>query len=110
MMNSSQLLISSVGAAAASPGIYQSQWSSQVTAPSPQINLGAVLACVLSFLAAAVSSAGGVGGGSLYVPILSVVAGLGLKTAAAFSTFMVTGARSPTCSTPSSSAAAGGGR
>jgi hypothetical protein len=91
MMNSSKLLISSVGAAAASPGIYQSQWSSQVTAPSPQINLGAVLACVLSFLAAAVSSAGGVGGGSLYVPILSVVAGLGPKTAAAFSTFMVTG-------------------
>ena len=94
MMNSSQILISSVGAAAAaSPAIYQqSQWSSHLTAPpSPQANLGgAVLACVLSFLAAAVSSAGGVGGGSLYVPILSVVAGLVLKTAVAFSTFMVT--------------------
>ncbi|RLN34595.1 hypothetical protein C2845_PM03G26590 [Panicum miliaceum] len=93
MMNSSQLLISSsVGAAAASgPAINQSQWSSHLTAPSSQSTLGTVLACVLSFLAAAVSSAGGVGGGSLYFPILSVVAGLGLKTAAAFSTFMVTG-------------------
>jgi len=98
MMNSSQILISSVGAAAAaavaSPAIYQqSQWSSHLTAPpSPQANLGgAVLACVLSFLAAAVSSAGGVGGGSLYVPILTVAAGLGLKTAVAVSTFMVTG-------------------
>ena len=90
MMNSSQILISSAGAAAASPAIYQSQWSSHLTAPSSQINLGTVLACVLSFLAAAVSSAGGVGGGSLYVPILSVVAGLVLKTAVAFSTFMVT--------------------
>ncbi|TKW31629.1 hypothetical protein SEVIR_2G118200v4 [Setaria viridis] len=83
-MNSSQLLISSAGAA--NSAIYQSQWSLP-----QQRNLGTVLACTLSFLAAAMSSAGGVGGGSLYVPILSIVAGLGLKTATAFSTFMVTG-------------------
>jgi uncharacterized membrane protein YfcA len=56
-----------------------------------QINPRTVLACVLSFLAATISSAGGVGGGSLYVPILSIVAGLSLKTSTAFSTFMVTG-------------------
>jgi hypothetical protein len=56
-----------------------------------QSNLGTILACILSFLAAAVSSAGGVGGGSLYVPILNIVAGLSLKTATALSTFMVTG-------------------
>ncbi|XP_037461926.1 sulfite exporter TauE/SafE family protein 5-like [Triticum dicoccoides] len=37
------------------------------------------------------SSAAGVGGGSLYVPILNIVAGLSLKTSVAFSTFMVTG-------------------
>lgn len=55
------------------------------------MDLGTVLACILSFLAAAFSSAGGVGGGSLYVPILNIVAGLSLKTATAFSTFMVTG-------------------
>ncbi|KAF8655149.1 hypothetical protein HU200_061286 [Digitaria exilis] len=92
-MNSTQLLVSS--AAAASPAISQSQWSSHqlmVMASSSQSNLGgSVLACTLSFLAAAISSAGGVGGGSLYVPILTVVAGIGLKTATAFSTFMVTG-------------------
>ena len=56
-----------------------------------QSNLRTVLACVLSFLAATISSAGGVGGGSLYVPILNIVAGLSVKTSTAFSTFMVTG-------------------
>jgi len=58
---------------------------------SLQSNLGTILACILSFLAAAVSNAGGVGGGSLYVPILNIVLGLSLKTAAKRSTFMVTG-------------------
>ncbi|OEL24538.1 hypothetical protein BAE44_0014443 [Dichanthelium oligosanthes] len=87
-MNSSQLLIS---AGAANRAIYQSQWSSQQIGSSVQSNLGTVLACILSFLAAAISSAGGVGGGSLYVPILSIVSRLSLKTATAFSTFMVTG-------------------
>ncbi|CAO2177964.1 unnamed protein product [Urochloa humidicola] len=50
-----------------------------------------VAAWVLSFLAASVSSAGGVGGGSLFLPILNLVAGLSLKRATAFSSFMVTG-------------------
>ncbi|KAG8055149.1 hypothetical protein GUJ93_ZPchr0001g30402 [Zizania palustris] len=54
-------------------------------------SLANVLAGIISFLAAAISSAGGVGGGSLYVPILNIVAGLSLKTATAFSMFMVTG-------------------
>ena len=54
-----------------------------------QSNLRTVLACVLSFLAATISSAGG--GGSLYVPILNIVAGLSVKTSTAFSTLMVTG-------------------
>ncbi|KAL6853856.1 hypothetical protein ACP4OV_019885 [Aristida adscensionis] len=58
---------------------------------SLQSGVGDVLACALSFLAAAIASAGGVGGGSLYVPILSIVGGLGLKTATVISRFMVTG-------------------
>ncbi|KAJ0983305.1 hypothetical protein J5N97_011560 [Dioscorea zingiberensis] len=48
-------------------------------------------AWILSFLAASISSAGGVGGGSLFLPILNLVLGLELKTAATFSAFMVTG-------------------
>lgn len=42
-------------------------------------------------MAASLSSAGGVGGGGLFIPILSIVAGLDLKTASSFSAFMVTG-------------------
>ncbi|XP_062207100.1 sulfite exporter TauE/SafE family protein 5-like isoform X3 [Phragmites australis] len=60
--------------------------------PSSHRRGGTVLAWVLSFLAASVSSAGGVGGGSLFLPILNLVAGLSLKHATAFSSFMVTGA------------------
>ncbi|KZV37708.1 hypothetical protein F511_32609 [Dorcoceras hygrometricum] len=50
-----------------------------------------LLAGLLSFLASAISSAGGIGGGGLYMPILTIVACLDLKTASAFSAFMVTG-------------------
>ncbi|KAG4971587.1 hypothetical protein JHK82_037254 [Glycine max] len=50
-----------------------------------------VLAGVLCFIASAISSAGGIGGGGLFVPILSIVAGLDLKTASSLSAFMVTG-------------------
>lgn len=50
-----------------------------------------VIAGVLCFIAASVSSAGGIGGGGLYIPILTIVASLDLKTASSFSAFMVTG-------------------
>ncbi|VFQ81697.1 unnamed protein product [Cuscuta campestris] len=50
-----------------------------------------VVAGILSFIAATISSAGGIGGGGLYIPILTIVAGLDLKTASGFSAFMVTG-------------------
>ncbi|KAG6386915.1 hypothetical protein SASPL_152095 [Salvia splendens] len=50
-----------------------------------------LLAATLSFLAAAVSSAGGIGGGGLFIPILTIAAGLDLKTASSFSAFMVSG-------------------
>uniref|UniRef100_A0A803NYZ7 Sulfite exporter TauE/SafE family protein n=1 Tax=Cannabis sativa TaxID=3483 RepID=A0A803NYZ7_CANSA len=58
-----------------------------------QLKLSApvVLAGVLCFLAASISSAGGVGGGGLFIPILTITAGLDLKTASSFSAFMVTG-------------------
>uniref|UniRef100_A0A0E0JPN4 Sulfite exporter TauE/SafE family protein n=1 Tax=Oryza punctata TaxID=4537 RepID=A0A0E0JPN4_ORYPU len=55
------------------------------------LGLNTVAAWLLSFLAASVSSAGGVGGGSLFLPILNLVAGLSLKRATAYSSFMVTG-------------------
>ena len=50
-----------------------------------------VLAGVLCFIASALSSAGGIGGGGLFIPILSIVAGLDMKTASSLSAFMVTG-------------------
>lgn len=56
-----------------------------------ELNLPLILAGVLSFVAASVSSAGGIGGGGLFLPILTIVAGLDLKTASTFSAFMVTG-------------------
>ena len=53
--------------------------------------LTTLTAGLLCFIAASLSSAGGVGGGSLYLPIFNLVAGLDLKTASSFSAFMVTG-------------------
>ncbi|KAL0407290.1 UNVERIFIED_CONTAM: Sulfite exporter TauE/SafE family protein 2 [Sesamum latifolium] len=50
-----------------------------------------LLAGILSFIAAAISSAGGIGGGGLFIPILTIVAGLDLKLASSYSAFMVTG-------------------
>ncbi|EOY28541.1 Sulfite exporter TauE/SafE family protein, putative [Theobroma cacao] len=50
-----------------------------------------VLSGVFCFIASSISSAGGVGGGGLYIPILTIVAGLDLKTASTFSAFMVAG-------------------
>jgi Sulfite exporter TauE/SafE len=61
------------------------QLSSQNTNP----NLNTVIAWILCFIAAAVSTACGVGGGSLFLPILTVVAGLSLKSATAFNSFIV---------------------
>lgn len=45
----------------------------------------------MCFIAASISSAGGIGGGGLFIPILSIVAGFDLKTASSLSAFMVTG-------------------
>lgn len=50
-----------------------------------------LVAGVLCFVAAAISCAGGIDGGGLFIPILTIVAGLDLKTASSFSAFMVTG-------------------
>ncbi|KAF8391466.1 hypothetical protein HHK36_023771 [Tetracentron sinense] len=71
-----------------------SQWRKQMI-ESQEIKLSleihTIMAGVLCFVAASISSAGGVGGGGLFVPILNIVAGLDLKTASSFSAFMVTG-------------------
>ncbi|KAF7119981.1 hypothetical protein RHSIM_Rhsim13G0162100 [Rhododendron simsii] len=56
-----------------------------------KLTVPAVIAGVLCFVAAAISCAGGIGGGGLFIPILTIVAGLDLKTASSFSAFMVTG-------------------
>uniref|UniRef100_M4DAK6 Sulfite exporter TauE/SafE family protein n=1 Tax=Brassica campestris TaxID=3711 RepID=M4DAK6_BRACM len=50
-----------------------------------------IVAGVLCFMAALISSAGGIGGGGLFIPIMTIVAGFDLKTASSFSAFMVTG-------------------
>ncbi|CAN8245144.1 unnamed protein product [Cochlearia groenlandica] len=59
--------------------------------PNIELSTSTIIAAALSFLAASISSAGGIGGGGLYVPIMTIVAGLDLKTASSFSAFMVTG-------------------
>ncbi|KAE8728552.1 hypothetical protein F3Y22_tig00004205pilonHSYRG00013 [Hibiscus syriacus] len=56
-----------------------------------KLSTSSVVAGVLSFVAASISSAGGVGGGGLFIPILTIVGSLDLKTATSFSAFMVTG-------------------
>ncbi|MBA0724091.1 hypothetical protein Golax_020799, partial [Gossypium laxum] len=50
-----------------------------------------ILAAICCFIASCISSAGGIGGGGLFIPILTIVAGLDLKIASSFSAFMVTG-------------------
>ncbi|KAJ8531580.1 hypothetical protein K7X08_027014 [Anisodus acutangulus] len=69
------------------------QQQKQLTDSNNNLNIGAptVLAGIFCFIAAFISSAGGIGGGGLYVPILTIVAGVDLKTASSFSAFMVTG-------------------
>ncbi|KAM7525191.1 hypothetical protein LguiA_015093 [Lonicera macranthoides] len=54
---------------------------------TPQIAISAFLC----FIAASISSAGGIGGGGLFIPILTIVANFDLKAASSFSAFMVTG-------------------
>ncbi|KAK1304899.1 hypothetical protein QJS10_CPB11g01158 [Acorus calamus] len=67
----------------------ETQMSSQHS--DTTFGLHTVLAGVLCFVASSISSAGGVGGGALFLPILNLVAGLDLKKATTFSAFMVTG-------------------
>ncbi|KAM0952330.1 putative transmembrane protein TauE [Dioscorea sansibarensis] len=55
------------------------------------IDIRTIIAWILCLLAASISSAGGLGGGSLFLPTLNLVAGLQIRTAASFSALMVTG-------------------
>ncbi|XP_078433396.1 sulfite exporter TauE/SafE family protein 5-like [Wolffia australiana] len=67
------------------------QWRTQLRKESPEEGPHLAAAAALCFIAAAVSSAGGVGGGSLFLPILNLFAGIDLKRASKFSAFMVAG-------------------
>ncbi|XP_078149095.1 sulfite exporter TauE/SafE family protein 5-like [Carex rostrata] len=67
-----------------------SQWRShQLLLQNNNHNFNTIIAWILSFIASSVSSACGVGGGSLFLPILTLVAGFSLKSATAVSSFMV---------------------
>ncbi|CAA0308113.1 unnamed protein product [Arabidopsis thaliana] len=66
-------------------------FSTKFNQPRIELTTSTIIAGLLSFLASSISSAGGIGGGGLYVPIMTIVAGLDLKTASSFSAFMVTG-------------------
>lgn len=59
--------------------------------PIIKFSIPTIIAAVLSFFAASISSAGGIGGGGLFISIMTIVAGLEMKTASSFSAFMVTG-------------------
>ncbi|KAE9613492.1 hypothetical protein Lal_00015880 [Lupinus albus] len=70
------------------------QWGSVAqTLQETQLHMSGsmVVAGVLCFIASSISSAGGIGGGGLFIPILTIVAGVDLKTASSLSAFMVTG-------------------
>ncbi|CAH8275882.1 unnamed protein product [Arabidopsis lyrata] len=70
------------------------QWRTSLKESSSaelKLSSAIIVAGVLCFLAALISSAGGIGGGGLFIPIMTIVAGLDLKTASSFSAFMVTG-------------------
>ncbi|XP_010247018.1 PREDICTED: uncharacterized protein LOC104590170 isoform X2 [Nelumbo nucifera] len=54
------------------------------------LSVPTIIAGILCFVAGSISSAGGIGGGGLFVPVINIVAGLDLKTASIFSAFMVT--------------------
>jgi hypothetical protein len=56
-----------------------------------QISVPLVVAGILCFIASSISSAGGIGGGGIFIPILTIVAGLDLKVSSSISAFMVTG-------------------
>lgn len=75
------------------------EWRIQQKAQSKEHRLNfstpVLLAGFFCFVASSISSAGGIGGGGLFIPILTIIAGLDLKTASSFSAFMVTGGSIP---------------
>ncbi|KAF8414069.1 hypothetical protein HHK36_002068 [Tetracentron sinense] len=72
--------------------IYEiSEWTKHKIESHLNLGVERIIAGILCFVGASISSAGGLGGGGLFLPILIIVAGLDLKTASNFSAFMVTG-------------------
>jgi hypothetical protein len=59
--------------------------------PKLQLNWQLVVAIVLGAVGASLCSAGGVGGGGLFIPIFNLLLGFDVKAAAALSNFMILG-------------------
>ncbi|XVE96535.1 hypothetical protein REPUB_Repub02eG0230900 [Reevesia pubescens] len=60
--------------------------------PELQLNRRLVLATVIGFLGSACGTVGGVGGGGIFVPMLTLIVGFDTKSAAAISKCMIMGA------------------
>ncbi|XP_060219284.1 sulfite exporter TauE/SafE family protein 3-like isoform X2 [Lycium barbarum] len=64
----------------------------------PELQLGwrVIVGSIIGFLAAALGSVGGVGGGGIFVPMLTLIIGFDPKTSTAISKCMITGAAGAT--------------
>ncbi|XP_037493639.1 sulfite exporter TauE/SafE family protein 3 isoform X2 [Jatropha curcas] len=73
-----------------SHSVYKHNW--------PKMTFGwrIVVGAIIGFLGAAFGSAGGVGGGGIFVPMLTLVIGFDAKSSIAISKFMITGAAAST--------------
>ncbi|MED6141522.1 hypothetical protein PIB30_104281, partial [Stylosanthes scabra] len=60
--------------------------------PELELNWRVVLATVIGFLGSAFGTVGGVGGGGIFVPMLTLLVGFDTKSAAALSKCMIMGA------------------
>ncbi|XWS66770.1 hypothetical protein CRYUN_Cryun05aG0229100 [Craigia yunnanensis] len=60
--------------------------------PALELNWSLVLATVIGFLGSACGTVGGVGGGGIFVPMLTLIVGFDTKSAAAISKCMIMGA------------------
>lgn len=94
IFNSSSIAVSDTTTETSTTFNTTSQWlhfSTNLNQPTIKFSMSLIIAAILSFFAASISSAGGIGGGGLFISIMTIVAGLEMKTASSFSAFMVTG-------------------
>ncbi|XP_075075040.1 sulfite exporter TauE/SafE family protein 3 isoform X2 [Nicotiana tabacum] len=64
--------------------------------PELQVGWRVIVGSIIGFFAAALGSAGGVGGGGIFVPMLTLIIGFDPKTSTAISKCMITGAAGAT--------------